>query len=50
MFGRSEKPSDDGGFVTTEKAEGGVDTVFVSTEGVRVVHIPGGLTEDELLD
>ncbi|MGW5215132.1 hypothetical protein ACWEQO_29070 [Streptomyces sp. NPDC004051] len=50
MFGRSEKPRNEGGFVTDEKVEGGVDVVIVTTEGVRVHHIPGGLTEDELLD
>jgi hypothetical protein len=37
-------------YVVTEKVEGGVDTVIVTTEGVNVYHCPGGLTEDDLLD
>ncbi|KWT62857.1 hypothetical protein ADL21_06330 [Streptomyces albus subsp. albus] len=39
-----------GGFVTTEKADGGTNTVIVLGDGVHVHHCPGGFTEDELLD
>lgn len=42
--------SPEGGYVVHEKAEGGVDTVIVTSEGVTVHHCPGGITEDELLD
>jgi hypothetical protein len=38
------------GFVTTEKAEGGADTVIVTGEGVTVHHCPGGITKDDLVD
>ncbi|MBQ0855723.1 hypothetical protein J8N05_47065 (plasmid) [Streptomyces sp. BH-SS-21] len=41
---------DQGGFVVTEKAEGGTNTVIVTADGVDVHHIPGGLTEDDLVD
>ncbi|MFD8386543.1 hypothetical protein ACFV2X_49980 [Streptomyces sp. NPDC059679] len=43
-------PRDEGGFVVTEKTEGGADTVIVSTEGVTVHPCPGGISADELLD
>ncbi|MFF8399847.1 hypothetical protein [Streptomyces sp. NPDC016172] len=46
----SEQPNEERGYVVTVKAEGGADTVIVTTEGVTVHHTPGGLTEDELLD
>lgn len=36
------------GFVTTEPADNGADTVIVTSEGVTVHHCPGGLTEDDL--
>ncbi|MFI1562175.1 hypothetical protein ACH4ZX_03775 [Streptomyces sp. NPDC020490] len=39
-----------GGFVTTEPADGGADTVIVTNEGVNVHHCPGGITEDDLVD
>lgn len=46
----SDDSSNPGGFVATRKSQDGADTVVVTTDGVRVHHCPGGLTEDELLD
>ncbi|WP_180989480.1 hypothetical protein [Streptomyces cahuitamycinicus] len=46
----SEQPNEERSCVVTVKAEGGANTVIVTTEGVHVHHIPGGLTEDELLE
>lgn len=37
-------------FVETVKADGGTNTVIVTTEGVTAHHRPGGLTEDDLVD
>lgn len=45
---------DNGGFVVTQKAEGGAeggaDTVIVTGDGVDVHHCPGGITADDLVD
>ncbi|MGW0495019.1 hypothetical protein ACWD0Z_06145 [Streptomyces sp. NPDC003007] len=40
-----------GGFVTTERTgPDEVTTVIVTSEGATAHRIPGGITEDELLD
>ncbi|GGV91659.1 hypothetical protein [Streptomyces massasporeus] len=41
----------DGGFVTTERTgPDEVTTVIVTSEGATAHRIPGGLTEDDLVD
>jgi Mg-chelatase subunit ChlD len=43
--------SNEGGFVTTERTgPDEVTTVVVTSDGVTAHRIPGGFTEDELLD
>jgi len=39
-----------GGFVTQEKTDDGVNIIAVTDQGVTTHDVPGGLTEDELLD
>lgn len=41
---------DNGGFVVTQHADGGADTVIVTGDGVDVHHCPGGITADDLVD
>jgi hypothetical protein len=45
-----DRTRNDGGFVTSEPSDDGVDTVIVTSEGAHVHHCPGGITEDDLVD
>jgi hypothetical protein len=47
----NDQPSEHEGYVATERTgPDEVTTVIVTREGVTAHRIPGGITEDELLD
>lgn len=49
MTGTNDQPTS-GGWVTQEPTDDGVRIVAITEHGANSVDVPGGLTEDDLLD